>query len=166
MSCLEEAIEMNPSLLRTYSLHKFPNYIGYGLSIIMEDIQPTQVTHRLVFPFLEIEPGSPAHRAGMRNGQRLVAVNGLFVNKNLASVENIVRVIDDCFFSDRGCIDLAVLDLKVWLEWMENSEAGEHKKSDLTENFVSTTDSEETDQLKNESHSQIEVFVKENRPSK
>jgi hypothetical protein len=119
MSRLVAAFEQgNSSYLHTYKLHKSTGYMGYGLSIYTEDVQPSLPEHYLVYPFLEVKTGSPATRAGMRNGQRLVAVDGLFVNKDLTSVNDIVRVIEDGYLT-RECSQLTVISLDLWLQCME-----------------------------------------------
>jgi membrane-associated protease RseP (regulator of RpoE activity) len=93
MSYLVQAMERNQLFrdqLRTYTLPKSPTYYGYGIAFHTEAIQPSAHKHKLVYPFIEIEPASPAADVGMNNGQRVVAVNGEFVNKSFLTIEDIV----------------------------------------------------------------------------
>jgi hypothetical protein len=112
-----------PSLneqLRTYSLYKSEHFFGYGIAFHTESIQPTLVEHKLVYPLIEIEPNSPASDSGMKYGQRVVAVNGQFVNEaHFRTLEDVVQAIEDSYYS-RNFTDITVLDEKLWTEFMEN----------------------------------------------
>ena len=121
MSHLIEAME-NPKLedrLRTYSLHKSQSFFGYGIAFHTESIPATQPTHKLVYPLIEIDPNSPAQEAGMRNGQRVVAVNGSFVNKEFRTLEDVVEAIEDSYYS-RNFTSITVIDPELWQECMDN----------------------------------------------
>ena len=99
MSSLVVAMD-NPQLnehLRTYSLYKSEQFFGYGIAFHTEDIAISEPYHKLVYPLIEIEPQSPAEEAGMRNGQRVVAVNGEFVNKEFKTLEDVVQAIEDSY---------------------------------------------------------------------
>lgn len=112
----------NPELsdkLRTYSLYKSPSFFGYGIAFHTESIQPSLPSHKLVYPLIEIEPDSPAEEAGMKNGQRVVAVNGEFVNRDFATLEDVVQGIEDSYYS-RNFTDITVLDPLLWNDLMEN----------------------------------------------
>jgi hypothetical protein len=121
MSFLVQAIERNPQLraqLKTYSLPKSPTYYGYGIAFHTEAIQPTLPEHKLVYPFIEIEAASPSADVGMIDGQRVVAVNGDFVNKTFLTIEDIVAAIEDSY-NNREFTNLTVLDPELWLQCME-----------------------------------------------
>ena len=115
----------NPELndkLRTYSLYKSPHFFGYGIAFHTERIQPSLASHKLVYPLIEIESQSPAEEAGMRNGQRVVAVNGAYVNADFKSLEDVVQAIEDSYYS-RNFTDITVLDPALWAEFMQSPES-------------------------------------------
>ena len=121
MSYLVEAVH-NQELsekLRTYSLYKNQHFFGYGIAFHTENIQPTLAEHKLVYPLVEIESHSPAEDAGMKYGQRVVAVNGEFVNKDFRSLDDVVAAIEDSYYS-RNFTDITVLDPHLWNDFMEN----------------------------------------------
>lgn len=112
----------NPKLedkLRTYSLYKSQHYFGYGIAFHTESIPATLPSHKLVYPLVEIEPSSPADESGMRNGQRVVAVNGGFVNKEFRTLEDVVQAIEDSYYT-RNFTDITVIDPELWHDCMEN----------------------------------------------
>jgi len=76
-------------------------------------------SHKLVYPLVEIEANSPAEEAGMRNGQRVVAVNGGFVNKDFKILEDVVAAIEDSYYT-RNFTDITVIDPELWHDCMEN----------------------------------------------
>lgn len=123
MSSLVVAMD-NPQLneqLRTYSLYKSEQFFGYGIAFHTEDIAISEAYHKLVYPLIEIEPQSPAEEAGMRNGQRVVAVNGEFVNKHFKTLEDVVQAIEDSYYS-RNFTEITVLEPQFWEEFMESPE--------------------------------------------
>ena len=107
--------------LRTYSLYKSNHFFGYGIAFHTESIQPTLDSHKLVYPLIEIEPNSPASDSGMKFGQRVVAVNGQFVNSDFRTLEDVVQAIEDSYYS-RNFTDITVLDEKLWTQFTENPE--------------------------------------------
>ena len=112
----------NPELsenLRTYSLYKSEVFFGYGIAFHTEDIPPSKPSHKLVYPLIEIEAQSPADDAGMRNGQRVVAVNGGYVNREYRTLEEVVQSIEDSYYS-RNFTEITVLEPQHWNEFMEN----------------------------------------------
>ena len=122
MSNLVKAVHLQSlrEKLRTYSLYKSEHFNGYGINIHTESIQPTLDEHKLVYPLVEIEPNSPASDSGMKFGQRVVAVNGKFVNEeNFRTLEDVVQAIEDSYYS-RNFTDITVLDEQLWIEFMEN----------------------------------------------
>jgi len=121
MSSLVTAME-NPQLnesLRTFSLYKSEHFFGYGIAFHTEDIAISEPYHKLVYPLIEIENQSPADEAGMKNGQRVVAVNGEFVNKAFKTLEEVVQAIEDSYYS-RNFTEITVLEPNYWDEFMEN----------------------------------------------
>ena len=122
MSNLVKAVHLQSLLkqLRTCSLYKREHFFGYGIAFHTESIQPTLDEHKLVYPLVEIEPNSPASDSGMKFGQRVVAVNGKFVNEeNFRTLEDVVQAIEDSYYS-RNFTDITVLDEQLWIEFMEN----------------------------------------------
>lgn len=112
----------NPKLrekLRTYSVYNSQQYFGYGIAFHTEHIPATLPTHKLVYPLVEIESGSPSDEAGMRNGQRVVGVNGKFVNKEIMTLEDVVQDIEDSYYS-RSFTEITVIQPEFWSECMEN----------------------------------------------
>ena len=121
MNSLVTAME-NPQLnesLRTFSLYKSEHFFGYGIAFHTEDIAISEPYHKLVYPLIEIENQSPADDAGMKNGQRVVAVNGEFVNKEFKTLEDVVQAIEDSYYS-RNFTEITVLEPNFWDEFMEN----------------------------------------------
>lgn len=121
MSYLVQAMD-NPNLedkLRTYSLYKSQHFFGYGIAFHTESIPATLPSHKLVYPLVEIESNSPAEEAGMSNGQRVVAVNGEFVNKEFRTLEDVVQAIEDSYYT-RNFTDITVIDPELWNDCMEN----------------------------------------------
>lgn len=55
----------------------------------------------------------------MRNGQRVVAVNGSFVNREFKVLEDVVEAIEDSYYS-RNFTDITVIDPELWHEFMDN----------------------------------------------
>ncbi|CAM6001852.1 unnamed protein product [Sphagnum balticum] len=85
------------------------NYFGYGIAFHTENIPPTNESHKLVYPYIEVEANSPAEDAGMSNGQRVVAVNGAFVNNDLKTLDEVVQCIEDSYYT-RNFTDITVMD--------------------------------------------------------
>jgi predicted metalloprotease with PDZ domain len=110
--------ELNEKL-RTYSLYKSEEFFGYGIAFHNKSIPATLPSHKLVYPFLDIENFSPASDAGMKTGQRLVAVNGGYVNKDYQSLRDIVTAIEDSYYN-RNFTDITVLESEMWNNFMEN----------------------------------------------
>ncbi len=101
MGHLVNAIE-NPEFnkqVHTYNLYKEQDFFGYGIAFHTEDISISKPEHRLVYPLIEIEDNSPAAKSGMKNYQRVVAVNGEFVNKDFRTLEDVVQSIEDSYYS-------------------------------------------------------------------
>jgi predicted metalloprotease with PDZ domain len=104
--------------LRTYSLYKSEQFFGYGIAFHTESIPATLPSHKLVYPFVEIENFSPASDAGMKTGQRVVAVNGGYVNKDYQTLEDVVKAIEDSYYN-RNFTDITVLEPEMWNDFME-----------------------------------------------
>ena len=122
MNSLVDAINTNPELrsqLRTVDLYKSESYFGYGIAFHTEAIPPTKPSHKLVYPYIEVEPYSPAEEAGLENGHRVVAVNGKYVNRDLATLEDIVECIEESYYS-QSKTTVTVLDKNSWNEFMIN----------------------------------------------
>ena len=107
--------------LRTFSLYKKDQFRGYGIAFHTESINPSKPNHKLVYPLIEIESNSPADDAGMMNGQRVVAINGKFVNIQLFCLDDVIESIENSYFH-RKFTDITVLDANEWSDLMENSQ--------------------------------------------
>ena len=116
MKFLTEVIETNPEMakkLKSYKLSKNPRY---GISFKKVDIQKTDLSHKFVYPKLLIVAKTPSSKAGMKKGQRLIAVNGKYVNKQLHNLDDILDEID----SLETVTELTVIDQNIWNSLMEN----------------------------------------------
>ncbi len=122
MNFLLVAIENNQlnENLRTYSLYNNEPYFCFGITFQTENNAISDPFYKLPYPLLEIERQSPANEAGMRNGQRLVAVNGLFLNKDLKTLNDVVLTIEESYLN-RKMVVLTVLESDFWDNLMKNS---------------------------------------------
>ena len=113
----------NPELsqnLKKYNLYKSEHFFGYGILFYAEDTLH-QTTHRLVYPRMGIESRSPAEEMGMSDDQRLVAVNGKFVNKELKCLGDVIRTIEESYFREEHTVlEITALDQIYWKEFMKN----------------------------------------------
>lgn len=126
MSSLTDVMEhlMFKKMLRTYMLNKSDKFFNYGITLHTEKTTPTLDSHLLVYPRIEIELNSPSHLAGMRDGQRIVAVsfginNGKFVNEYFKTIESIVEALEYGSNNEKF-ITIKVIDPELWKEFMEN----------------------------------------------
>jgi len=65
-------MEVETSRPRFCHLRKVPDYDGYGFKLCAKKGKAGQ--------FIKVDPGSPAEAAGLRDGDRIVEVNGANVN--------------------------------------------------------------------------------------
>lgn len=105
--------------IKTYSLRKIDDFFGYGLAFHTEKIMPSLPEHKLVYPFVEAESGSPAEEAGIKYGQRVIAINNLFMNVDLESLESAVAAIEDSYYS-RDTTEITVIEPEFWQECLKN----------------------------------------------
>ena len=122
MSHLVQAFETKPSMAektRTCKLYNSEHFFGYGIAFHTEDISISKPHHKLVYPLIEIEANSPAEDAGLQNYQRVVAVNGKYVNKEFGSLEDVVQSIEDSYYS-RDNTEITVIDSEFWDALLEN----------------------------------------------
>jgi len=121
MRSLVKAIENSERIkaLNTYKLIKNETFFGYGIAFHTENIPISESYHKLVYPLIGIEIDSPAFNIEMKNGQRIVAVNGEFVNNKLKSLEDVVQAIEDSYYS-RNFTKITVLEPNEWNELIEN----------------------------------------------
>ena len=121
MNSLVNAIESNSSFrdqLPTYEIYKQESCEGFGLSIHTEAIAPCQANHKLVYPLIEVEEGSPAEKAGLKNGHRIVAIDGSFLNRELKTLSDVVNVLDDSFYQN-DYTRITVLDPVMWQDFLD-----------------------------------------------
>ena len=95
------------------------DFFGYGIAFHTEDISISKPEHKLVYPLIEIEENSPAAKSGMKMYQRVVAVNGEYVNKGFRSLEDVVQSIEDSYYT-RDFTEISVIDSHLWETLMEN----------------------------------------------
>jgi len=69
---------------RVCHLHRVPDYDGYGFKLRAEEGKPGQFIS-------DVDAGSPADTAGLRDGDRIVRVNGVNVNNEDYSQVNYNR---------------------------------------------------------------------------
>ena len=122
MESLVTAMNTNEELLgrlRTYDVYRRDNFFGYGIAFHTESTPPSKPSHKLVYPFIEVEPDTPAEEAGLKYGQRVVAVNGAFVNRELKSLDDVVQAIEDSYYN-RSFTTITVLDPVMWQDFMAN----------------------------------------------
>lgn len=105
--------------MKTFSLRKIEEFFGYGIAFHTEKINSSQPEHKIVYPLIEAESGSPAELAGIKNGQRMVAVNLLFMNRDLESLEEAVAAIEDSYYA-RETTEITVMEAEFWEECMKN----------------------------------------------
>ena len=116
------AVESNSEFhakLQTVEIYKQEPYVGFGISIHTEPTAPCQANHKLVYPLVEIEEGSPAHTAGLEYGHRIVAVDGAFVNRDLRTLSDIGEAIDDSYYQNE-LTRLTVMDPEMWQEFLDD----------------------------------------------
>ena len=121
MSHLVNAVE-NPKMKKeilAYKLYKDAIYFGYGIAFHTEEISISKSEHKLVYPLIEIEENSPAAKYGMKDYQRVVAVNGEYVNKELRSLEDVVTSIEDSYYT-RDFTEILVIGSHMWDTLMKN----------------------------------------------
>jgi len=71
---------------RLCHLRKSPDFAGYGFNLLAEKNKAGQFIGN-------VDPGSPAETAGLREGDRIVEVNGTNVsNENLSQVRVFVNI--------------------------------------------------------------------------
>jgi C-terminal processing protease CtpA/Prc len=78
---------------RLCHLHKWPNFPGYGFNLHAEKTRTGQYIGK-------VDPGSPAEAAGLREGDRIVEVNGtnIAMENHQQVVERIKAVSDETKF--------------------------------------------------------------------
>lgn len=100
------------SKLKSYHIDRNPEYFGFGI-ILHTDKEKEQDGENLSYPSLEIEKNSPADASGLKTGQRLIAVNNQFINREFKTINSLAQAIDDCYYQ-RGSTDFLVLEEEVW----------------------------------------------------
>jgi hypothetical protein len=110
-------------LIKTYRLENFNKVVnensGYGITFLTEPIQPYLPEHKLVYPFLEVDKDSVAYKAGIKYGQRLIAVNDYFINKDLNRMSELVAYVEFSYKFNE-CTEFKVIDPDVWFRLMNN----------------------------------------------
>lgn len=123
MRLLLSAIDANSALrsqLKRYSVQKQEPFIGFGMSLVEEHTRPYLPAHKLVYPAIEVEEGSPAASAGMQSGQRVVAINGLFINRELPNIDSVAGAIDESYFNNSVTV-FTVIDPVFWADLVANA---------------------------------------------
>jgi hypothetical protein len=67
----------------------------------------------MFYPSLEIVPDSPADVSTLKNGQRLIAVNGKYINKDFTTIDDLAKAIDDSYYQ-KGSIEFTVVPHEEW----------------------------------------------------
>ena len=124
MSHLMNAID-NPDLpSKQLKINKQMGFVGFGIAFHTEELTPFEPEHKLVFPLIEVEPDSPADACGLSNGQRVIAVNDLFINKDLKTLDEVLNVVDDSFYT-REYTEVKIIESALWDQCMENPQLAE-----------------------------------------
>ena len=88
-------MEAETQRARLCHLRKVPDYEGYGFKLRTEKGKAGQFIS-------EVDPGSPAETAGLRDGDRILEVNGKNVNNENPTKVNYHSVVaSDQFLADR-----------------------------------------------------------------
>lgn len=122
MSLLVNAVESNSEFrnkLKTVEIYKQEPFVGFGLSILAEPIAPCQANHKLVYPLIEAEEGSPAQLSGLEYGHRIVAIDGAFVNRELRTLTEVGEAIDDSYYQNEST-RLTVMDAVMWQNFLDD----------------------------------------------
>lgn len=121
MSSLVSAVESNSefrSKLTTCELRKNEPFVGFGLSIHTELTAPCQINHKLVYPLIEVDEGSPAATVGLKYGNRIVAVDDAYVNRELRTLDDVSTAIDDSYYQNEST-RLTVIDPVMWQSFLD-----------------------------------------------
>jgi hypothetical protein len=102
---------------KVYRVDRNPEYFGFGI-ILHTDRESKQPSgsgqmSKMFYPSLEIVPDSPADVSALKNGQRLVAVNGKYINKDFNTIDELAKAIDDSYYQ-KGSIDFTVVGPDEW----------------------------------------------------
>jgi hypothetical protein len=109
--------------LRKYHVEKNDNYFGFGIILHTErdDDDDDDESYQVYYPILEIENSSPALTAGLTTDQRLIAVDGKYINTDLKTIENLAQCIDECYYM-KGYADLLVIEPEDWEKIKDNND--------------------------------------------
>ena len=105
--------------LKYYTIHKHNEFAISGIVFNTEEITSYEPGQRLVFPLFEVVPESPAEFCGLISGQRVVAVNDTFINKELKSLDDVAYAVEESY-ETRGLVELKVIDQSTWHHFMDN----------------------------------------------
>ena len=122
MEKLLNAFESNKNLInkltRTYNVYKSEYFTDFGINIQNQKTMSPS-TSILVFPSINVDSRSPAKKAGMQNNQRIVAINGKYVNKELNCLNDVCEALERSNNSKES-IELIVISSQLWESFIEN----------------------------------------------
>lgn len=90
------------------------DFFGFGIVLHTEkDGNAIDDDNILFYPSIEIEDKSPAYFAGLKNDQRLIAIDNKYIKKHISSIQALVQGIDESYYQ-RGLIEFSVIDPEIW----------------------------------------------------
>ena len=87
--------------------------VPIGIKLKKENDDSTLLKKFLIFPSIQVTRNSPAEKAGLKNDQRIVAVNRRYVNNELARITDIIESIYNEYFKDQS-LSLIVFEPEDW----------------------------------------------------
>lgn len=118
MKALVPEMNKNERLRNTLTrieLNRSADYEGYGFELV---IGKRSQLNPLVYPTFDVKPDSPAERAGLANGQRLIAVNRKFINDKLNRVDELIDEFESSYYREKRT-SLLVLEQEHWTSFMQ-----------------------------------------------
>jgi len=112
------------SYTKTCLLYKNESFSGYGISLLDEGVPPEvfQAEHdyHLALPCIDIKANSPADKAGIKSGQRILAIDNQFIGKHFDTFEDAALYLEGEHFRHREYTVISVIDADVWEIFMDN----------------------------------------------
>ena len=106
--------------LKVYRIEKTKSFFGFGIILHTEKSENDE-ENETFFPLVEIEKGSPAQMAGLKSNQRIIAVDGYYINSDLKTVEELAQLIDRCYYENLSS-EVVLIDSEIWDRIKDNDE--------------------------------------------
>lgn len=117
-----QAFETNKDIskiTRTYNVYRSEYFQDLGINIQEQETILKRPSDLLVYPTIKIDDRSPAAKAGMQNNQRIVAVDGKYLNKELGTLHDVYETLNESYLS-KDCIEIIVISSQLWESFIEN----------------------------------------------